>query len=56
MAYKYERKNRNIRLSDFEWDAFKDLIGAEALREQIHKAANEAGRTPPEPKTKQTKE
>lgn len=56
MAYKYERKNRNIRLSDFEWDAFKDLIGAEALREQIHKAAKKDGRTAPEPKTKQTKE
>lgn len=56
MAYKYERKNRNIRLSDFEWEVFKDLIGAELLREQIHKAAKKDGRIAPEPKTKQTKE
>lgn len=52
MAYKYERKNRNFRADDFEWDCFKDLLGAAWLRKEIHKAAKEAGRTPPEPKTK----
>lgn len=39
MAYKYERKNRNTRLSDFEWDVFKKHLGAEWLRGEIHKVA-----------------
>ncbi len=47
MAYKYERKNRNTRLSDFEWDIFKKCLGADWLRSEIHKAAKEHGLTPP---------
>ncbi len=47
MAYKYERKNRNTRLSDFEWDVFKKCLGADWLRIEIHKAAKEHGLAPP---------
>lgn len=35
MAYKYDRKNRNIRLTDAEWEDFKTLMGAEWLRKRI---------------------
>jgi hypothetical protein len=47
-----ERINRNIRLSGFEWECFKDLLGAEWLRDQIHQAAKAAGRKPPKEQTK----
>lgn len=53
MAYKYDRKNRNIRLSDFEWDIFKRHIGADALRDQIHKAAKDNNEHPPIKTTKE---
>lgn len=53
MAYKYERKNRNIRLSDFEWEAFKDFLGADWLRDQIRQAAQINNRKPPAPTTKE---
>lgn len=53
MAYKYDRKNRNVRLDDFEWDAFKDLLGAEWLRGKIEKAAKEDGRIRPAKPTKE---
>lgn len=35
------RKTRPIRLNDAEWDVFKNRLGAEWLREQIAKAAQE---------------
>lgn len=53
MAYKYERKNRNTRLSDFEWDIFKRHLGADWLRDQIHKAAKDHNEQPPEKPTKE---
>jgi len=53
MAYKYERKNRNIRLSDFEWEIFKEFIGADQLRDQIRQAAKDNNRQPPAPTTKE---
>lgn len=46
MAYKYERKNRNIRLSDAEWEAFKTLLGAEWLRTRIAGAVKRNSRKP----------
>ncbi|MCY1453998.1 hypothetical protein D9M71_710300 [compost metagenome] len=49
MAYKYDRKNRNIRLNDFEWECFKDLMGADWLREQIHETAKKHNRKDPQP-------
>lgn len=47
MAYKYARKNRNTRLTDFEWDVFKKHLGAEWLRTQIREKASKLGLTPP---------
>lgn len=32
---KLDRKNRNIRLNDAEWEAFRELLGVKWLREQI---------------------
>lgn len=51
MAYKYARKNRNTRLSDYEWDIFKRYLGADWLRDQIHQAAKANNEQPPEPTT-----
>lgn len=53
MTYKYERKNRNVRLSDFEWDVFKLDLGADWLRDQIRQAAKTNNRQPPTPTTKE---
>lgn len=32
---KLDRKNRNIRLNDEEWEAFRQRLGVKWLREQI---------------------
>lgn len=53
MVYKYERKNRNTRLSDFEWAVFKKHLGADWLREQIRLAAKANNEQPPAPMTKE---
>ena len=39
-----ERKSRNIRMTDHEWEVFKALLGAEWLRYQIAKADKSAGK------------
>lgn len=51
MPYPYERKNRNTRLNDFEWDIFKRYLGAEWLRAQIHLAAKANNEQAPAKKT-----
>lgn len=35
---KLDRKNRNIRLNDEEWETFRELLGVKWLREQISAA------------------
>ena len=37
-------RNRNIRLTDEEWETFKDELGIRWLREQIAKASKRADR------------
>jgi hypothetical protein len=39
-----ERKSRAIRLSDQEWEDFKNLLGSPWLRGQIEKAKKRAKR------------
>lgn len=41
-----ERKSRAIRLSDTEWESFKNLLGSAWLRGQIEKAEKRANRKP----------
>lgn len=36
---KLDRKNRNIRLNDTEWETFREQLGVKWLREQIALAA-----------------
>lgn len=42
------RTTRPIRMTDAEWAAFKELLGAEWLRDQIAKASKRAERKVPQ--------
>lgn len=53
MAKQDERTNRNIRLNAVEWEAFKDLLGAEWLRKRIASAIKRNNRQPTATPTKE---
>lgn len=46
-----ERKNRHIRMTDEEWEAFRSLLGATWLRKQIDRAIKKDQRKPTAQKT-----
>lgn len=41
-----ERKNRHIRMTDEEWEAFRSLLGAAWLRNKIGQAIKRQTRKP----------